>query len=54
MKFPFLGILTLIFITLRLIGKIDWSWVWVLSPIWITFVFLVIVGVIKQMVNGND
>ena len=31
----FLQILTLIFITLKLIGKIAWSWWWVLSPIWI-------------------
>jgi len=28
----FLGVLTLIFITLRLIDKIDWSWWFVLSP----------------------
>lgn len=31
----FLGLLTLIFITLKLLGKITWSWVWVLCPIWI-------------------
>lgn len=29
----FLSILTLIFITLKLLDKIDWSWWWVLSPI---------------------
>ena len=32
----FFGLLTIVFITLKLIGKIDWSWWWVLSPIWIT------------------
>lgn len=32
--FPFLSILTLIFITLKLIDKINWSWWWVLSPLW--------------------
>lgn len=31
----FLGTLTLIFITLKLIGTVTWSWWWVLSPIWI-------------------
>jgi hypothetical protein len=31
----FLGILTLIFITLKLTGYISWSWCWVLSPLWI-------------------
>lgn len=28
-------ILGAIFITLKLCGKIAWSWVWVLSPFWI-------------------
>lgn len=31
----FAGLLTLLFITLKLIGVIKWSWLWVLSPIWI-------------------
>ena len=31
----FLGALTLVFIVLKLIGTIDWSWWWVLSPTWI-------------------
>ena len=29
----FLGLLTIVFITLKLIGYITWSWWWVLSPI---------------------
>lgn len=33
----FTGVLTLIFITLKLLNVIDWSWIWVLSPLWITF-----------------
>lgn len=36
-SFPFFGILTLIFITLKLTGYITWSWWWVLSPVWIPF-----------------
>lgn len=31
----FVSILTLIFIVLKLTGLIDWSWVLVLSPVWI-------------------
>ena len=31
----FVGLLTIVFVTLRLIEKIDWPWVWVLSPLWI-------------------
>jgi len=30
----FLGTLCLILITLKLTNTIDWSWWWVLSPIW--------------------
>ncbi len=35
----FVGLLTIVFIVLKLTNYIDWSWVWVLSPIWISFVF---------------
>ena len=31
----FFGLLTICFIVLKILGKIDWSWTWVLSPIWI-------------------
>lgn len=31
----FLGALTILFIGLKLGGVIDWSWWWVLSPVWI-------------------
>lgn len=43
----FLGLLTIVFITLKLTNFIDWSWLWVLAPLWIPFsIFLVIGGVI--------
>lgn len=29
--------LTLIFVVLKVMGLISWSWLWVLSPIWLTF-----------------
>jgi len=35
MKFPFVQILTLIFITLKLTGFIGWSWWWVWSPMYL-------------------
>ena len=40
----FVGLLAILFIGLKLTGYITWSWWWVLSPIWITFVvvFLII------------
>ena len=38
----FTGLLQLLFITLKLVGVIDWSWLWVLSPTWISLVIVVI------------
>jgi len=44
----FLGLLTILFIALKLLDKISWSWFWVFSPILIPliliafFVFIVI------------
>ena len=36
----FLSLLTLLFIGLKLTNYIDWSWWWVLAPIWVSFVIL--------------
>jgi len=29
------GVLQIVFIVLKLVGTISWSWLWVLSPTWI-------------------
>jgi hypothetical protein len=39
----FIGLLTIVFITLKLCNVIQWSWIWVLSPIWITPLFIIVV-----------
>lgn len=39
----FLSVLTLIFIVLKATGLISWSWLWVFSPVWLTFLFLAVV-----------
>lgn len=31
----FMGLLTIVFIVLKLLNVINWSWIWVLSPLWI-------------------
>lgn len=33
----FTGLLTIVFITLKLLDVIQWSWIWILSPLWISF-----------------
>lgn len=35
--------LTIIFIALKLCGLITWSWWWVLSPIWISFIITILI-----------
>jgi hypothetical protein len=39
----FLGALTILFIALKLTRVIDWSWWWVLSPIWIPIAIVLLV-----------
>ena len=34
--------LTIIFVLLKVFGKIDWSWWWVFSPIWISFALVIL------------
>ena len=40
------GLLAVAFIVLKLIGFIDWSWWWVLSPIWISVTIVVLLAII--------
>lgn len=40
-------VLAIVFIVLKLLGVIKWSWWWVLSPIWIPIIIvLVLYGII--------
>ena len=36
------GILLVVFIVLKLTGVIAWSWLWVLSPLWIGLILLIL------------
>jgi len=51
----FAGLLTIVFIVLKLLGKIDWSWWWVLSPLWITALLLLgaVLLVVALVKNAN-
>ena len=37
------GLLAIAFIVLKLCGVIDWSWWWVLAPIWIPFALIIVI-----------
>ena len=39
----FFGLLAIVFIVLKLIGVISWSWAWVLAPIWMPTVIALII-----------
>lgn len=41
-----LSVLTVVFVVLRLVHVIDWSWWWVLSPSIISVVIGVVVGIV--------
>lgn len=49
----FCGILTIVFIILKLIGVIDWSWLWVLCPLWLSGLFLIIICIVVFLVNNR-
>jgi hypothetical protein len=50
----FAGLLTIVFITLKLLHKVGWSWWWVVSPLWIsaalTLAILAMVGIVILIV----
>jgi hypothetical protein len=51
----FTGLLTILFIALKLTDNIDWPWIWVLSPLWISFVIgiIIIIGAILFVSHIN-
>ena len=43
------GVLTIIFIVLKCLRIINWSWLWVLSPIWIHVAIAILIILIFKM-----
>lgn len=51
----FAGLLTVLFIGLKLTGHVAWSWWWVLSPLWISAgLALVIIALVVLWVAVFD
>lgn len=48
----FSGLLTIVFIVLKLCGVISWSWLWVLSPIWIVWLIVILIVIIAVIINS--
>lgn len=52
LSFP--GALTIVFIVLKLVGIIDWGWIWIVCPLWISllgfFILLIVYACIDRVV----
>jgi hypothetical protein len=44
------GVLLILFIVLKLTNNIDWSWWWVLSPLWIPVGIVVVVAALSALI----
>lgn len=47
-------ILLIVFIVLKLCGVIDWSWWWVLSPLWISLGIVILIQGCYSLWGDND
>lgn len=47
----FVGLLTIVFITLKLTRVIAWSWWWVLSPLWISVALIGVIAVFVALLR---
>jgi len=47
----FVGALAILFIALKLMGYIAWSWWWVLAPVWIPAAFAAAVALVVGIVE---
>ncbi len=45
------GLLGVVFVTLKLMGYINWSWWWVTAPFWGGFVLLITVIIVLILVQ---
>lgn len=48
----FCGLLTLVFVTLKLTAVIDWSWLWVLSPLWLPVILVLAPAITVVILMG--
>lgn len=47
--------MTVLFVALKLTGHVDWSWLWVLSPLWVyLIVFLIMLLVVVGVALATD
>jgi hypothetical protein len=47
-------VLFTVFLTLKLVGVIDWSWWWVTCPLWGMFVIGLFIGYIEALCKPSE
>ena len=53
----FCGLLAIAFIVLKLMGVIKWSWLWVLSPLWIPTaiaIFVLLIALVIYLIRKSN
>jgi uncharacterized protein (DUF983 family) len=53
MQIGFAGLLTIVFICLKLVGTLTWDWIWILSPMWIGALIWLVVVLILVLFLGH-
>lgn len=48
----FCGLLTIVFIVLKLTKVITWSWIWVLAPIWMPMAIWLVLIVLAVLIDS--
>lgn len=46
------GVVGIIFVVLKLVGVIEWSWWWVLSPFWIPILAVIALVFVLGILSG--
>lgn len=54
MKICVMDILWIVFTILKLTDVINWSWIWVLSPLWISLLIGIGIGIEKYRKNKDE
>lgn len=50
----FCDVLLIVFVVLKLVGVIDWSWIWVLAPFWIPTLIIIFLTIIIKIAERKD
>jgi hypothetical protein len=53
MQLGLVGVLTVLFVTLKLLGVIAWSWIWVLAPVWVGFILFIALLILVMVIGSK-